>query len=219
MADANYTDPANHPLPGTGPGPPGVPGGTDRSYSVDIMVCAVLTATISFTLVALRFYVRLYIVRVLHWEDWLLLLAQAGPRSEAEVLRLHSDMHNRRSSQPLCVAASFMVRLSPLVTKITIEMIFVLEHPANAIPIPEAVLGHGTHAWLVPWENITPMAKVPSLVSISPLANIPPRRPGTRFSSTNSVYGAPKSPSSSCTTASGTTPTSEAPPKPSSSLS
>jgi hypothetical protein len=76
MADAFYLNPANHPAAGTGPGPPGVPGGTDRSYSVDIMVCAVVTALISFIFVGMRFYTRLFIVRLLHWEDWLILAAQ-----------------------------------------------------------------------------------------------------------------------------------------------
>ncbi|KAK3356363.1 hypothetical protein B0T25DRAFT_536591 [Lasiosphaeria hispida] len=111
MADANYTNPANHPPPGTGPGPPGVPGGTDRSYSVDIIICAAVTAAISFVFVAMRFYTRLFIVRVLHWEDWLILIAQVF-------------------STVMC--GGF---------------------------IHEAVLGHGSHAWVVPVENIPRMAK------------------------------------------------------------
>ena len=75
MADAFYLNPANHPAPSTGPGPLGVPGGTDRSYSLDIIVCAVVTAMISFVFVGMRFYIRLFIVRVLYWEDWLILAA------------------------------------------------------------------------------------------------------------------------------------------------
>ncbi|KAK5654227.1 hypothetical protein OQA88_7402 [Cercophora sp. LCS_1] len=108
---ANYTNPANHPPPGTGPGPPGVPGGTDRSYSVDIIVCAVITALIGSVFVGLRFYARYFIVRVLHWEDWLILAAQV-------------------CSTVMC--GGF---------------------------VHEAVLGHGTHAWLVPWENVIRMGK------------------------------------------------------------
>jgi hypothetical protein len=125
MANANYTDPANHPPPGTGPGPRGVPGGTDRSYSVDIMVCAAITAVISFVFVAMRFYIRLYIVRVLNWEDWLILLAQASPllcrqaykitwpqNNKQNNTRLLADMRVYRSSRLPCVADSFTVRLS-----------------------------------------------------------------------------------------------------------
>jgi hypothetical protein len=88
MADANLTSPAltpgagtpPPPSPGTGPGPLGVPGGMDRSYQVDIMVCAVLTAVIGTVFVALRFYTRRIIVHVLGWEDWLILVAQVGGR-------------------------------------------------------------------------------------------------------------------------------------------
>ena len=73
--DQSYFDPANHPPPGTGPGPPGVPGGTDRSYSVDIIVCACVSAVIGFAFVGMRFYTRMFILRVLNSEDWLILLA------------------------------------------------------------------------------------------------------------------------------------------------
>lgn len=79
MADANPTTPAPLP-PGTGPGPIGVLGGTDRSYSVDIMVCAASTAAIGLVFVALRFYTRWFIMQVLNWEDWLLLASQVSPR-------------------------------------------------------------------------------------------------------------------------------------------
>jgi len=81
MANAtlSFPEPPNisH-APGTGPGPLGVPGGTDRSYSVDIMVCAVLTSVIGLVFVGLRFYARFVIVRVLNWEDWVILVAQVG---------------------------------------------------------------------------------------------------------------------------------------------
>jgi hypothetical protein len=69
------------PAPGTGPGPIGVPGGTDRSYQVDIVVCAIITALIGTCFVALRFYTRRIIINVLGWEDWLILAAQVGERS------------------------------------------------------------------------------------------------------------------------------------------
>lgn len=77
MAETNFTARPGW-RPGTGPGPLGVPGGTDRSYSVDIIVCAAGTALVSFAFVALRFYARIFIVRVLHWEDWLILAGQVS---------------------------------------------------------------------------------------------------------------------------------------------
>lgn len=64
------------PTLGTGPGPLGVPGGTDRSYSNDIITCAVVTAVIGTVFVALRFYARRVLVSVLNWEDWLILASQ-----------------------------------------------------------------------------------------------------------------------------------------------
>jgi hypothetical protein len=64
------------PAPGTGPGPIAVPGGTDRSYQTDIIVCAAVTAAIGTVFVALRFYTRRYILHVLGAEDWLILIAQ-----------------------------------------------------------------------------------------------------------------------------------------------
>ena len=79
MADTNATAPP--PMlpttaPGTGPGPLGVPGGRDRSYSVDIMVCAVITSFIGCVFVGLRFYTRRVLINVLGLEDWLMLAAQ-----------------------------------------------------------------------------------------------------------------------------------------------
>lgn len=71
MADATQPPP-----PGSGPGPLGVPGGVDRSYSVDIMVCAVVTACIGSLFVGLRFYTRRVLINVLGLEDWLMLAAQ-----------------------------------------------------------------------------------------------------------------------------------------------
>jgi hypothetical protein len=61
---------------GTGRGPLGVPWGTDRSYSVDIMVSAAITAVIGTGFVALRFYTRFIIISVRSWEDWVVLAAQ-----------------------------------------------------------------------------------------------------------------------------------------------
>ena len=61
-----------------GRGPIGVPGGTDRSYSVDIIVCAVITGFIGSVFVALRFYTRGIMLKVLSWEDWLILVAQVS---------------------------------------------------------------------------------------------------------------------------------------------
>ena len=62
----------------TGSGPFGVPGGTDRSYQVDIIVCAVITAFIGTLFVTLRFYTRTVIIAVLCWADWLILVAQVS---------------------------------------------------------------------------------------------------------------------------------------------
>ncbi|KAK3339821.1 hypothetical protein B0T25DRAFT_489625 [Lasiosphaeria hispida] len=79
MADADESVlPPPAPPPGTsaGRGPLGMPGGQDRSYQVDIMVCAVITAVIGTVFVALRFYTRRVIINVLGWEDWLILAAQ-----------------------------------------------------------------------------------------------------------------------------------------------
>ncbi|KAK5658438.1 hypothetical protein OQA88_1827 [Cercophora sp. LCS_1] len=76
MADANATTMPPPPPPGTGPAPLGVPGGADRSYSVDIMVCAVFTAVIGSVFVGLRFYTRRILINVLGLEDWLMLAAQ-----------------------------------------------------------------------------------------------------------------------------------------------
>jgi len=75
MAENNSTGPPIFipPPPGSGPGPLGIPGGTDRSYQVDIIVCAVLTAVIGAVFVGLRFYARRIVVNVLGWEDWLIL--------------------------------------------------------------------------------------------------------------------------------------------------
>lgn len=80
---------APHPPPvaGTGRGPLGVPWGTDRSYSVDIMISAAITAVIGTGFVALRFYTRLVIISVRNWEDWVVLAAQV--RSEKAVLTAH----------------------------------------------------------------------------------------------------------------------------------
>jgi hypothetical protein len=66
------------PTPGTRSGPFGVPGATDRSYQVDIIVCAVVTAFIGTVFVTLRFYTRCIIIPVLGWEDWLILVAQVS---------------------------------------------------------------------------------------------------------------------------------------------
>ncbi|KAK4451283.1 hypothetical protein QBC34DRAFT_323039 [Podospora aff. communis PSN243] len=63
-------------LLGYGSGPIGVPWGTDRGYSVDIMVSAVVTAFIGTVFVFLRFYTRRVIISVLNWEDWLIVGAQ-----------------------------------------------------------------------------------------------------------------------------------------------
>ena len=86
MAEANATSP---PLPpSAGRGPLGVPGGVDRSYQVDIIVCAAITAVIGCVFVALRFYTRRVIVYVLGWEDWLILIAQVtcpAPASSSNV--------------------------------------------------------------------------------------------------------------------------------------
>lgn len=82
MADTNMTAPLSvpplppPPPPGTGPGPLGVPYGVDRSYSVDILVCAVLTSFIGCIFVGLRFYTRRNILNVLGLEDWLMLAVQ-----------------------------------------------------------------------------------------------------------------------------------------------
>ncbi|KAK3360631.1 hypothetical protein B0T25DRAFT_496594 [Lasiosphaeria hispida] len=99
------------PLPGTGPGPLGVPGGVDRSYSVDFIVCAVATGSIGVFVVALRFYTRRVIINVLNWEDWLIVAAQIFS---------------------LAMCAAF---------------------------IYEAVLGAGTHVWLISPDNFLPLAK------------------------------------------------------------
>jgi hypothetical protein len=86
MAATNSTGPSPlvgappPPAPGTGRGPLGVPGGTDRSYQVDIIVCAAVTAFIGVIFVAMRFYARGIIINVLDWEDWLILIAQVGTR-------------------------------------------------------------------------------------------------------------------------------------------
>ena len=64
--------------PDAGSGPFGVPGGTDRSYQVDIIVCAVITAFIGTVFVALRFYTRTVVIPVLCWADWLILVAQVS---------------------------------------------------------------------------------------------------------------------------------------------
>jgi len=78
MADANATlsPPPPPPPPGTGRGPLGVPGGQDRSYQVDIIVCAVITSFIGCIFVGLRFYTRRILINVLGLEDWLMLAAQ-----------------------------------------------------------------------------------------------------------------------------------------------
>lgn len=115
--DPSYFDPANHPAPGTGPGPPGVPGGTDRSYSVEIMVCACVTTAIGFTFVGMRFYTRMFILRVMNWEDWLILIALVSPLliiqitiEQTVLVRMAADVHGCRFSRPPCVADSSMVR-------------------------------------------------------------------------------------------------------------
>jgi len=79
MADGDESVlPPPAPPPGTNPGqgPLGMPGGQDRSYQVDIIICAVITAVIGTVFVALRFYTRRVIINVLAWEDWLILAAQ-----------------------------------------------------------------------------------------------------------------------------------------------
>lgn len=67
-------------VPGPPPGPTGPPIGiligTDRSYSVDIIVCAVITNLIGTIFVGLRFYARGKLMRVLAIEDYLILIAQ-----------------------------------------------------------------------------------------------------------------------------------------------
>ncbi|KAK3356514.1 hypothetical protein B0T25DRAFT_497110 [Lasiosphaeria hispida] len=113
MADTSSAAPVlpPPPPPRTGPGPLGVLGGSDRSYQVDIIVCAVVTAIIGCVFVALRFYTRRVIIYVLGWEDWLILAAQIFS---------------------IAMCAGF---------------------------IHEVALGHGKHVWLIPVENISPMAK------------------------------------------------------------
>lgn len=80
MADATPPPPPVFvpPPPGSGPGPLGVPGGVDRSYSVDIIVCAVITSFIGCVFVGLRFYTRRIIINVIGLEDWLMLAAQVS---------------------------------------------------------------------------------------------------------------------------------------------
>lgn len=64
-------------MPPTGPtGPPMGINGVERSYSVDIIVCSVITALIGTIFVGLRFYARGVIMHVLALEDWLILVAQ-----------------------------------------------------------------------------------------------------------------------------------------------
>ncbi|KAK0655024.1 hypothetical protein B0T16DRAFT_3230 [Cercophora newfieldiana] len=60
----------------TGFAPIGVPWGTDRDYSRDIMISAVVTAFVGTVFVIGRFYTRRVIISVLNWEDWLIVAAQ-----------------------------------------------------------------------------------------------------------------------------------------------
>ncbi|KAK0633949.1 hypothetical protein B0T14DRAFT_84106 [Immersiella caudata] len=80
MADNSTGAPLRLPvlpsLLGFGSGPIGVPWGTDRRYSVDIMVSAAVTAFVGTVFVVLRFYTRRIIITVLNWEDWLIVAAQ-----------------------------------------------------------------------------------------------------------------------------------------------
>lgn len=133
MADA--TNNANSTIapfsrpPGYGPGPLGVPGGTDRSYQVDIIICAAVTTIIGTIFVGLRFYVRLMILRVLQWEDWMILAAQVFSAIMCACF-LHSEKHA-------------LGRCHEGLTLLTV-----------------AILGHGSHCWLIPIENFRPMCKV-----------------------------------------------------------
>ena len=79
MADAGTP-----PMPPTGPtGPPyGIMIGTERSYSVDIIVCSVITAVVGTIFVGLRFYARGVCMRVLALEDYFILIAQVGTSLE-----------------------------------------------------------------------------------------------------------------------------------------
>lgn len=52
-----------------------IPPNPGRSLQVDIVVCAVLTFLIASTFVALRFYTRGYVNRVLSASDWCILPA------------------------------------------------------------------------------------------------------------------------------------------------
>ncbi|PKS10096.1 hypothetical protein jhhlp_001846 [Lomentospora prolificans] len=71
-------DTAAIPVPPTGPmGPPIGIHGPERSYSVDIIVCSIITAVIGSIFVGLRFYARGVLMHVLGLEDWLILIAQA----------------------------------------------------------------------------------------------------------------------------------------------
>lgn len=118
---------------GYGPGPLGVPGGTDRSYQIDIIICAAITALIGTVFVALRFYVRVTILRVLQWEDWIILVAQVF-----SVIMCGCFIHSENITQ------------------------FPESHDmaAGLTFFSVAILGHGRHSWLVPIENFRPMCKV-----------------------------------------------------------
>jgi len=87
-ADATWNStlapPPHAPLvAGAGRGPLGVPWGTDRSYSVDIMVSAATTAAVGTGFVALRFYTRFVIISVRNWEDWVVLAAQVCSKTKS----------------------------------------------------------------------------------------------------------------------------------------
>lgn len=64
------------PMPVGPTGPPIGIHGPERSYSVDIIVCSVITSVIGTAFVGLRFYTRAVLRRVLGLEDWLILIAQ-----------------------------------------------------------------------------------------------------------------------------------------------
>ena len=56
-------------------GPPAQLEDQGTSYQTNIIVCAVITWLIAVAFVAMRFYTRRVLLRVLRWEDWMIVVA------------------------------------------------------------------------------------------------------------------------------------------------
>ncbi|OIW30360.1 hypothetical protein CONLIGDRAFT_366305 [Coniochaeta ligniaria NRRL 30616] len=61
--------------PAPPPPPPDLISNPDDNYQANIIVCAVLTCIIAALFVGLRFYTRRFLVRILGWEDWVILVS------------------------------------------------------------------------------------------------------------------------------------------------